>query len=155
MEKFKFGRSSKKNMKGIDERLIQLLERSLIRSHIDFGVPQYGGLRTAQDQNNLYHRRPRVTWIDGFKKKSYHQTGKAFDIFCLKDGKADWSDISQYKEVAECIFQEFEAMKEEGIFKEDEYLHHGGKWVRWQDWPHFELRNKPQKVKVNNPEHDK
>ena len=34
-----------------------------------------------QEQNNLFHQRPKVTQIDGFKKKSYHQSGNAVDIF--------------------------------------------------------------------------
>ena len=64
---FKLSKNSKKNIKGIDKRLIKLVNRVLAKSDIDFGIPNYGGFRTAQEQNNLFHKRPKVTQLDGFK----------------------------------------------------------------------------------------
>lgn len=149
MSDFKFGRSSKKNMKGVRETIIQLAERVLSKSNHDFGIPKYGGKRTPQEQNNLYHSRvngKRVTQLDGFKNKSYHQSGNALDIFIYDehDGKmkACWSCKEKYKEVADLFKQEFDLMKSEGLFEENEILIWGGDWKRFKDEPHFEIRTK-------------
>ena len=141
-KKFKLGRTSKKNLKGIDERLYSLVERTIAKSKIDFGIPEYGGLRTPQEQNNLFHRRPKVTNLDGFINKSYHQTGKAFDIFAYDGKKACWDCVENYEAIAKLFFEEFDLMKEEGIFKENEVLEWGGNWTRFRDLPHFQMVEK-------------
>ncbi len=46
----RFGKSSRKNMIGVNENLIQLANRVLSKSIHDFGVPRYGGVRTEEDQ---------------------------------------------------------------------------------------------------------
>jgi len=140
MANFKLSRNSKRNIKGIDKRLIELVERSLKLSDHDFGIPNNGGLRTAQEQNNLFHKRPKVTWLDGFNKKSYHQSGNAFDIFLYDEHGACWDCIDKYKDIAKTIFAEFKKMQEECIFSENEELRWGGNWKRFRDYPHFELR---------------
>jgi peptidoglycan L-alanyl-D-glutamate endopeptidase CwlK len=138
---YKLSKRSKKNIEGIDDRLIILSERSLKKSPHDYGHPNDGGFRTARDQYALYIKRnPKVTWVDGYNLKSYHQTGKAFDIFCLNGRNACWTECWQkYEEIALVIKAEFELMKEEGIFKENEVLIWGGDWRR-PDRPHFEIR---------------
>lgn len=140
MSEFKLSKSSKKNLSGIKPELIQLVERVIKKSPWDFGIPQYGGFRTAQEQNNLFHRRPKVTQLDGFKRKSYHQTGNAFDIFIYFEGKARWDVPKKYEDVWNCIQEEFNLMKEEGIFCKHEVIEWGGDWVRFKDYPHFQLR---------------
>ena len=56
MEDFKFSKNSKKNIKGVRKSIIEMVERVLKKSEHDFGIPPYGGLRTAQEQNNLFHQ---------------------------------------------------------------------------------------------------
>lgn len=150
MGSFKLSKNSKKNIKGTREGIIVLIDRVLRKSPHDFGIPGYGGFRTAQEQNNLYHSRvdgKRVTYLDGFKRKSYHQSGNAFDIFLYIDGRACWDCVKAYSEVAKIFKEEFKTMKEEQRsgdikhwFKEDEQLYWGGDWKRFKDRPHFEIR---------------
>ncbi|NQZ20206.1 MAG: M15 family metallopeptidase [Bdellovibrionales bacterium] len=140
MSEYKLGRNSRKNLKGVNPHIVSLIERSLKKSPHDFGIPQYGGKRTAQEQNNLFHRIPKVTQLDGFKKISYHQSGQAFDIFVYDEHGACWDCIEKYKEIADIIKAEFESMKLEGSFSEDEELVWGGDWIRFKDRPHFEVR---------------
>lgn len=142
MASFKFSRNSKKNIKGCKEPVIDLANRVIVKSPYDFGIPQYGGLRTAQEQNNLFHRVPKVTQLDGFKRKSYHQTGWAFDIFIYHDGKACWDCIDFYKAVWKEIEKEFYKMKEEGKFDKDQFIEWGGNWLRFKDYPHFQIVRK-------------
>jgi len=136
---FKLSRSSKKNIKDIDKRLIKLVTRVLKKSEIDFGIPGYGGKRTAQEQNNLFHKRPKVTQIDGFKRTSYHQTGKAFDIFVYDEHGACWDCKEKYVSLSNLFKEEFLIMKNENIFEEEEKLQWGGDWSRFKDLPHFQL----------------
>ena len=140
MKKFKLSRRSLKNLKGVNKDAITLIKRVLDISPYDFGIPKYGGFRTAQEQNNLYHMRPRVTWLDGFKRKSYHQSSNAWDIFIWYKNKACWDCIDKYKKVAELFKKEFNKMKGEGFFK-GKKLRWGGDFKRWKDLPHFEIRD--------------
>ena len=140
MGNFKLSKTSKANLKGVKAELITLVERSLKKSEHDFGIPSNGGLRTAQEQNNLFHKKPRVTWKDGFKSKSYHQSGKAFDIFIYDEHGACWDCKDKYKEIADLFKVEFQLMQDEGLFSCDEKLIWGGDWTRFNDLPHFEIR---------------
>jgi len=142
MGSFKFGRNSKKNIKGCQPQVIELANRVISKSEYDFGIPQYGGLRTSQEQNNLFHKVPKVTQLDGFKRKSYHQTGWAFDIYIYHDGKACWDCTDFYKSVWNTIEREFYIMKKEGIFDENQYIEWGGNWKRFKDYPHFQIVRK-------------
>jgi len=139
MEKFKLSKNSKKNIKGVRKSIIEMVERVLKKSEHDFGIPPYGGLRTAQEQRKLYKQRPRVTWVDGFRRKSYHQSGNAVDIFIYDEHGACWDCLEKYDHVAELMKAEFILMKEEGKFEPHENIGWGGDWKR-KDRPHFEIK---------------
>jgi peptidoglycan L-alanyl-D-glutamate endopeptidase CwlK len=140
MSDFKLSKNSKENIKGVREEIKALVNRVLAKSPHDFGIPGYGGKRTAQEQNNLFHQRPRVTQLDGFKKKSYHQSGNAFDIFIYDEHGACWACRDKYKDVAVLIKEEFKLMQQECIFDEKEKLEWGGDWIRFKDIPHFQIK---------------
>lgn len=137
---YKLSKNSKKNIKDVDSRLKTLVNRVIKKSPHDFGIPGNGGFRTAQEQNNLFHQKPKVTQLDGFKNKSYHQSGKAFDIFIYDEHGACWDCVKKYKEVSDIIKSEFDLMKEEEIFNVEETLQWGGDWTRFKDLPHFQIK---------------
>jgi peptidoglycan L-alanyl-D-glutamate endopeptidase CwlK len=142
MEEFKLSKSSKKNIKGINKDLNELVIRVLKKSPHDFGIPKYGGVRTPQEQNNLYHTRvngKRVTQLDGFNKLSYHQSANAVDIFVYDEHKACWDCVHKYKEIADLMKEEFVMMKDEGKFEDFTDLQWGGDWIRFKDLPHFQI----------------
>ena len=85
---FKFSKRSIKNMEGIDPRLKELMERSLAKSPIDFGIPEHGGKRTATVQHQLFL--DGKSKCDGYKILSRHQNGGAVDYFAYLNGKASW-----------------------------------------------------------------
>jgi peptidoglycan L-alanyl-D-glutamate endopeptidase CwlK len=138
-KKFTLSKSSKGNLEGVKENIIELVNRSLSKSKVDFGIPSYGGLRTAKDQYTLFMIRPHVTKIDGYKIESYHQSGNAFDIFVYDEHGACWKCKDKYADIAEVIKFEFELMIEEGLFSEDAKLEWGGDWKSWKDLPHFQI----------------
>tara|TARA_R110002020_G_scaffold392352_1_gene602610 strand:+ start:802 stop:1218 length:417 start_codon:yes stop_codon:yes gene_type:complete len=138
MGNFKLSKNSKNNIKGINGDLIKLINRVLKKSEHDFGIPGYGGLRTQQEQRALY--RKKVSKLDGFRRKSYHQSGNAVDIFIYDEHGACWDCKDKYKDVADLIKAEFDLMKDEGLFKNHTEIRWGGDWKTFVDLPHFEIR---------------
>lgn len=127
---FKLSNNSINNMKGIDNRLIDIAEVAIKLSNIDFGIPSTGGLRTTEDQAKLFA--DGVSKADGVNSKSYHQSGKALDVYAYVDGKASWDKL-HLALVATAMLQASAQLGYE--------LKWGGLWKSWQDMPHFELRD--------------
>lgn len=144
-KEFKLSRRSKANLENVDKRIKELVLRVLKKSPHDFGIPNHGGKRTPQEQNNLFHQRPKVTLLDGFNGISYHQSGFAWDIFIYFEGKACWTCTEKYEDVDALFQSEFECMQDEGIFGCDDELVWGGDWKRFKDFPHHEIRVKEVK----------
>ena len=88
MSDFKLSERSEQRLIGVDLRLHEVIELALKLTKIDFGIPQYGGRRTPEEQAALY--RANRSQRDGYSKKSYHQTGLAVDLYAYIDGKASW-----------------------------------------------------------------
>jgi len=127
---FKLSNNSINNMKGVDNRLIDVAEVAIKLSNIDFGIPSTGGLRTTEDQAKLFA--DGVSKADGVNDKSYHQSGKALDVYAYVDGKASWDKL-HLALVATAMLQASAQLGYE--------LKWGGLWKSWQDMPHFELRD--------------
>jgi peptidoglycan L-alanyl-D-glutamate endopeptidase CwlK len=127
---FELGKNSINNMAGIDDRLIDIAELAITLSPIDFGIPSSGGLRSTEDQAALYTSGK--SKCDGRTNKSYHQTGKAIDVYGYVDGKASW-DTLHLTTIATAMLQSSAQLGYE--------LKWGGLWKSWQDMPHFELRD--------------
>ena len=127
---FELSNNSIKNMAGIDERLIDIAELAITFSTVDFGIPSTGGLRTTEDQAELYTSGK--SKCDGRTNKSYHQSGKAIDVYGYVNGEASW-DTLHLATIATAMLQASAQLGYE--------LKWGGLWKSWQDYPHFELRD--------------
>ena len=128
---YKLSKRSLGRLEGINPILIDIVKEAIKNSPYDFGIPNYGGLRTAEDQHILFERG--VSKCDGYKNKSYHQSGNAFDIYAYVDGMASWNRI-QLKLIARHI-QSVAKNK----FNVD--LKWGGDFRSFKDMPHFEIRD--------------
>ena len=128
---YKLSKRSLKRLDKVNPLLIAILVDGIKDSPYDFGIPLFGGYRTAEEQNALYNKKPRVTYKDGYQNMSYHQTGNAFDIYAYVDGKATWN--KKYYEPIARHLQEI-AMNRYGI-----NLTWGGDWVKFKDLPHFQI----------------
>jgi peptidoglycan L-alanyl-D-glutamate endopeptidase CwlK len=127
---FVFGKKSKKRLQRVDSRLQEVMKRALELSLIDFGIPEYGGLRTAEEQWELFQTGK--SKADGMNKKSYHQTGKAVDIYAYVEGKASW-DECYLSLIATAVLQ---AANELGY-----KVTWGGLWKNFRDMPHFQVED--------------
>jgi len=126
---YKLSKRSYERLNGIDAILIAIVTEAIKESPYDFGIPRSGGMRTAEEQKELFDKgRSRA---DGTKNKSYHQTGKAFDIFAYVDGKASW-EKEHLKPIAKHILK---------VAKDqfDINLEWGGHWNGFKDMPHFQI----------------
>lgn len=137
MGKFKLSKNSKKNIEGVEADLITLINRVLKKSMHDFGIPKYGGLRNKYEQRELYLEG--LSKCDGFRRKSYHQKGLAFDIFIYDEHGACWDCKDKYKDVSDLMKEEFKLMREEGLFKNYSTFTWGGDWKTFIDLPHFQI----------------
>jgi len=127
---FKLGKNSINNLVGVDGRLIAIADLAITLSNIDFGIPSTGGLRSTEDQAKLFE--DGVSKADGVNNKSYHQSGKALDVYAYVDGKASWDKL-HLALIASSMLQ---ASAQLGY-----KLKWGGLWKSWQDMPHFELKD--------------
>lgn len=126
---YKLSRRSLDRLNGIDAVLIAIVVEAIKDSPYDFGIPNYGGLRTAEDQHKLF--KDGKSRADGFHKKSYHQSGKAFDIYAYVDGNASWD-----KEHLTAIARHIQKVAYEQF---DVKLTWGGDWTSFKDLPHFQI----------------
>lgn len=127
---FKFSKASEARLAHVDERLISIARRALEISKVDFGIPEFGGLRTAEQQYELF--RDGKSQLDGTNKKSYHQSGKALDVYAYVGGRASWNEY--HLSMIACAM--LQAAAEFGV-----KLEWGGLWAHFIDYPHFEIKD--------------
>ena len=127
---FELGKNSLKNREGIDDRLLDITDLAIKLTNIDFGIPNTGGLRSVEDQAKLFTSGK--SKADGRTNHSYHQTGKAVDVYEYVDGKASW-EKEHLAIIAAAMLQASAQLGYE--------LKWGGLWKSWQDFPHFEIKD--------------
>lgn len=115
-------------MEGVDECLVKVAHRAIEITKIDFGIPETGGVRTPQQQHQLFL--DLLSKADGMYKRSKHQDGLALDVFAYHKGEAKWG--TKYLAQVACAF--LQAANELGI-----KIKWGGLWSTFRDMPHFEL----------------
>jgi peptidoglycan LD-endopeptidase CwlK len=130
---FRFSETSLGRLSGTNAHVKETMELAIALSSIDFGIPEYGGLRTADDQAALFTAGK--SKCDGRINKSNHQGGDAADVYAYVDGKASWK-------------KEHLALVAVYVLTAANYLGYkcewGGTWVKkgrhygW-DMPHFNI----------------
>jgi peptidoglycan L-alanyl-D-glutamate endopeptidase CwlK len=135
---YKFSNRSKSRMKNVHPELILIFEEAIKISPIDFGIPKHGGIRTAEEQNQLFNED--LSKADGYDKLSKHQSGDALDFYAFIGGKASWNKV-HLSMIATVIMLTAKRLKEEGKISID--IRWGGtfgskKFHGW-DYPHIEI----------------
>lgn len=82
---YAWGRKSYQRMEGVNPRLIECAENTIMESKYDLTIPWMGGVRTAKEQNAIF--KEGNSKCDGYDVLSYHQKeaasngyGNALDI---------------------------------------------------------------------------
>ena len=137
---FHLSKTSKERMSGCDARLKMVVERAINITLMYFGIPEHGGLRTAEEQNKLY--RDGSSEADGYRNISKHQAiepngkGRAVDVYAYIDGAASW-EREHLAVVAAAMLQAASELgvkiKWGGLWKTKKHPFYG-----W-DMPHFQL----------------
>ncbi len=125
---YKLSKRSKQRREGVDPRLIEISDLAIQITAIDFGIPEYGGLRSTEEQAELFDSG--ASKCDGYRKKSRHQSGKALDFYAFVDGKASWE--REHLAIVAAAFLQAASMLG---YK----LQWGGLWGSFPDFPHVEL----------------
>lgn len=119
---FTLSQRSKDKMKGVDPRLVKVVEEAITLTEVDFGVTE--GLRTEERQKELVSKGLSQTL------KSKHLTGHAVDVVAFVDGKVTW-EKEFYHKIAN-------AMKK-AADNQGTKIRWGGEFKSFFDGPHFEL----------------
>lgn len=137
MSEFSLSMLSYSRLRGVDRKLIALVELAIQRTPIDFGIAYMGGRRTDEQQNMLY--REERSQKDGYNTVSKHQLGEAVDFLPYINGKPDMGKENHLIIIG--VF--FACANEMGIT-----IRSGANWDRDQefltdqnfdDLPHIEL----------------
>jgi peptidoglycan LD-endopeptidase CwlK len=100
---FTLGTRSRENLRGVNERLVRVVERAIALSKQDFTVIE--GLRSPERQRQLVAEGKSQT-LD-----SKHLTGRAVDLAAFSAGQISWR-LEQYDEIADAMAK---AAREEGV----------------------------------------
>ncbi len=151
---YKFGKKSKEVLDTVNKYLVMAAEETIKESKIDISIPEWGGLRTADYQYELYKKK----WskADGTVKKSNHQLkdsegkSKALDLCAYYEGEQNWNK-ERLVYIAGIMLDSFETLKAKGRIPMDVYIHWGGFWkskddgLGW-DLPHFQTGTSNQTI---------
>ena len=121
---FKLSQRSLDRMKGVDERLVNVVKRAIEISEVDFMVTE--GLRTKERQAQLVKAGASKTM------NSKHLTGKAVDLAAVVGGQVRW-DWPLYNKIAVAMKRAAEILNVK--------IQWGGDWVTFKDGPHFEIKD--------------
>lgn len=91
---FTLSERSRINLKGVNSKLVDVVEQAIGITTVDFGVVE--GVRTVERQQQLYAKGATQTM------KSKHLTGDAVDLVAYMDGRVSW-ELSLYDEIADAM----------------------------------------------------
>lgn len=124
---FKLTDADLKKLQGVHPDLVRVIKEAAKTAKTPFKVLE--GLRTTAKQQEYFKKG--TSMLDGVKKKSKHQIGKAVDIVPIVNGKVEFRSWAPFYPMAENVKA---AAKKLGI-----KITWGGDWKTFRDGPHFEL----------------
>ena len=91
---FKLSKRSQDKLKGLDERLVAVVNSAIFKSKIDFGV--ICGMRTMKEQEALVAKGASQTM------KSKHLDGHAVDLMAYIGSRGSW-ELNLYDDIADAM----------------------------------------------------
>ncbi len=135
----KFGKTSLQRLSTCHPDIQKVMNEAI--KHYDFTI--LCGIRSAEEQFSLFKQGRKlvngkwtkvgstVTNIDGINKLSKHNHSPSLAID-IAPFPIDWNDIARFKELSKVVKQ---AMVTVGVT-----LQWGGEWVKFVDYPHYEIK---------------
>lgn len=120
---FKLSKRSLDKLEGVNPLLVDVVNRAIEISEIDFGISE--GVRSIERQKQLLAEKKSLTL------KSKHLTGDAVDVYAWIDGYVNWN-YHYYEKIAEAMYK---AAKELNVV-----IEWGGNFKKLKDGVHFELK---------------
>ncbi|AUZ06372.1 putative D-alanyl-D-alanine carboxypeptidase [Vitreoscilla sp. C1] len=120
--KFQLSERSRERLKGIHPKMVEIIERAMELTDIDFMITE--GLRTREQQAK-YVKAGRSQTMN-----SRHLTGHAVDVAVLIDGVLTW-EWKYYEQLSKYFKQ---AAQELGV-----KMTWGGDWKTLRDGPHYQI----------------
>jgi len=102
---FKLSDRSLGRLEGVDERIVAVAKYAIGITKVDFGIPHLGGLRTMDQQRELFEKGASQTM------KSKHLEGIAIDTVAYVGPRVSW-EINLYDDIADAMK---EAAKDVGV----------------------------------------
>lgn len=106
MSNYRLGRRSRRRLKGVNQRLVEVVERAIIITEQDFAVIE--GVRGLKRQRYLYQNG--FSWT----MNSKHLVGRAVDLapWVIVDGKGkiDWDDLHKFSAIKDAMFKAAEQL---------------------------------------------
>lgn len=130
---FRLSERSLNRLEGVNDHLIECIERSLSKASYDMTIPQYGGVRTAEEQYVLFDKG--YSKCDGYEKLSYHQSGNAADVIPVYKTYQNTKAMNHF---AKIMYFEWQKMLKNTEVRG--LLEWGGLWgsTGW-DKPHYQI----------------
>lgn len=144
---YSWGKKSYQRMQGINPYLLECAELTINESIYDLTIPWMGGVRTAQEQNNIF--KEGNSKCDGFEVLSYHQIeaahngyGNALDI--IPTGSDPYKQTRKLNYIGRLMLLNWQELilKYAQENKDIGVMIWGGTFgsTSW-DRPHFEIRD--------------
>lgn len=124
---YAFGSTSLQRQEGVHPLLRECAERVLSYGILDLTVPQFGGLRTLEDQRELVASGASQT-LNSLHRIQDTGYGHALDLVPYP---VKWDDLFRFAMMGSLMFR---AANEIGM-----PLEWGGHWKSFKDYPHFQL----------------
>mgnify|MGYP003134472639 CR=1 FL=1 len=122
-------------MEGVNPLLVRCASEALKTSKHDMSIPWMGGLRTPQQQHRIY--KTGNSQLDGYERKSYHQTGNALDVIPVSGG---YANDKAFRHFAKCMFTAWQKILHDCPDEVDYILEWGGHWQNFIDTPHWQIK---------------
>jgi len=100
---FKLSNRSLERLEGVDERIVGVAKYAIGITKVDFGIPYLGGLRTMDQQRELFEKGASQTM------KSKHLEGIAIDTVAYVGARVSW-ELNLYDDIADAMKEAAEAV---------------------------------------------
>ncbi len=132
-------------MEGVNPLLIECADRTIVESIYDLTIPWRGGVRTAEQQKELFDQGN--SKCDGYEVLSYHQIeasegpyGNAIDIIPYLPGGAPYEDIRKLNYIGRMMMINWQELIQESVEDIGVMIWGGTFGATSWDRPHFEIR---------------